>query len=177
MMEHDFDQSIGYMICNTSHVMQNAINDELRAQGVTYRQFQVLACLALTHGDASLGGIADRLGIESATLVGVLDRMERDGWIRRQPCVADRRKKIIRATEQVEPVWEKMMACVHRVRERALAGIAEEDYLAAWRLMERMQQNLGVASGSEAGGCSAPVETEPPQAAAEWTTAGVDAVE
>ena len=119
MIRYDFEQSIGYLVCTTSQALQNALNDELRNAGITFRQWQVLACVALL-GEPSQGDIADRLGIEGPTLVGVLDRMERDGWIRRHPCPTDRRKKIIRAT----------------------AGIKDRDYRTAWRVLEQMQENL-----------------------------------
>src|SRR5690554_203091 len=93
-------------------------------------------------GEASQGDIADRLGIESATLVGVLDRMERDGWIRRHPCVTDRRKKLIRGTARVKGVWKKMVDCAHRVRSRAIDGIDPADYQTVWKVLQRIQSNL-----------------------------------
>lgn len=145
VLEYDFDQSIGYVICNAWQALNHALNDELSAQGITFRQWQVLACLALMQ-EASQGDIADRLGIENATLVGVLDRMERDGWIRRHPCPNDRRKKLIRATRKVEPVWAKMVQCAHRVRQRATSGVDPEDFATACAVLRRIQQNLDGAS-------------------------------
>lgn len=154
IIEYDFERSIGYLVCCTSQALQNALNVELREQGITFRQWQVLACIALL-GEPTQTQIADRLGIETATLVGVLDRMERDGWIGRYPCPADRRKKIIRATEQVRPVWEKMARCGRRVRQRASRGISASDLAIVWRVLERVQENLAArlrkATGPEKG--------------------------
>ena len=142
MIEYDFEQSIGYLVCSTSQAFQNALNEELRVQGITFRQWQVLACLALLGESASQAEIADLLRIERATLVGVLDRMERDGWIARRPCPDDRRKKRVRPTRQVKSVWRTMVGCAHRVRNRAIEGIDEEEYRIAWRVIERMRENL-----------------------------------
>jgi MarR family transcriptional regulator for hemolysin len=141
VLEYDFDQSIGYVICNAWQALQQALNEELSAQGITFRQWQVLACLALMQ-EAAQGDIAERLGIENATLVGVLDRMERDGWIRRHPCPADRRKKLIRATRKVEPVWAKMVQCAHRVRQRAISGVDAKDFATACEVLRQIQRNL-----------------------------------
>lgn len=141
MIHYDFQKSIGYLVCTSSQALQNALNDELRDAGITFRQWQVLACVAKL-GEPTQGDIAEWLAIEGPTLVGVLDRMERDGWIRRHPCPTDRRKKIIRATEQVRPVWERMIECAHRVRDRATAGIKDRDFRVAWRVLEQLQENL-----------------------------------
>jgi MarR family transcriptional regulator for hemolysin len=142
VIRYDFDESIGYLVCTTSLALQKALNDELRSQGITFRQWQVLACLALMGEEVSLADIADRLGLESATLVGVLDRMERDGWIRRVPCPNDRRKKWIQSTRQVIPVWDRMVECARRVRDRATDGIPAGDLKTAWRVLETVQSNL-----------------------------------
>lgn len=148
MIEYDFHQSVGYLVCGLSQSLQNALNDQLRRHGITFRQWQVLACLALSK-EASQGDLAEQLGIEGATLVGVLDRMERDGWIRRHPCPLDRRKKIIRVTEQVAPIWATIVQCAHRVRHIATADISSEDLATTFRVLEKMWANLGAADGKD----------------------------
>ena len=47
MLEYDFENSVGFWICQSSNVFQRAFNEELAPQGVTFRQAQVLGCLAL----------------------------------------------------------------------------------------------------------------------------------
>ena len=80
--------------------------------------------------------------IEAPTLAGILDRMERDGWIIRQPCPSDRRKKIVRPTQQVEPFWSKMVACARRVRARATKGLSPEEIEQLKKLLAVIQGNL-----------------------------------
>ena len=68
--------------------------------------------------------------------------MERDGWIQRIPDENDRRKKLIRVTEQVEPVWAKMVQCALRVRATATEGFSEDEVDAVRTLLGRMRANL-----------------------------------
>src|SRR5688572_12651091 len=77
VLEYDFNASSGHWICMTAHLYTRAINEELAPRGITYRQWQVLGCLAM-WGDLSQVELADRMNIEPASLVPVLDRMERD---------------------------------------------------------------------------------------------------
>src|SRR5438309_7039654 len=99
MLQYDFENSIGYWIFAAAHELARALNEELAAHGITFRQWEVLALLSL-KGEQSQSELAERMRIEAPTLVGVLDRMERDGWILRALDATDRRKKLIRPTAQ-----------------------------------------------------------------------------
>jgi MarR family transcriptional regulator for hemolysin len=80
--------------------------------------------------------------VEPPTLVGILDRMERDGWISRHNCPSDRRKNLIRANKAAEPVWEKIVACAMRVRERAAQGLSDDQLATLRKLLCRINENL-----------------------------------
>jgi MarR family transcriptional regulator for hemolysin len=80
--------------------------------------------------------------VEPPTLVGILDRMERDGLIARHNCPTDRRKNLIRASEAAKPVWEKIVQCALRVREQATAGLSERQLATLKKLLRRVDKNL-----------------------------------
>jgi DNA-binding MarR family transcriptional regulator len=58
-----------------------------------------IECLDLIgrHGPLSPGDLGRRTGLHPATLTGILDRLERGGWITREPSPADRRSVQLRA--------------------------------------------------------------------------------
>ena len=142
MLQYDFDESVGYWICMTSHALRRALNAELARERITLRQWEVLAWLAHS-GEQSQCELAERLGVEAPTLAGILARMERDGWVVRQACAGDRRKKLLRATAQAESVWGRMAECARRVRERAIEGLTAEELLFLKSACERIRRNLG----------------------------------
>jgi len=145
VLEYDFENSVGFWICQTSHALQRAFNEELAPQGVTYRQAQVFGCLAL-EGQLSQTDLAERMGIEPPTLVGILDRMERDGWIRRDGDKTDRRRKFIQATPAAKPVWTKIVAVAKRVRSRATRGMTAAQLAQLKKLLTQVQANLAEAA-------------------------------
>ncbi len=151
MLQYEFEESMGYWICSTSHAFRRALNTELEKEGITFRQWEVLAWLAF-EGGLSQVELAERLGIEAPTLVGILDRMERDGWLERYSCSNDRRRKRIRATEKVEPVWAKMVDCARRVRAIARAGLSEEELDILKSVCERIRANLEHSAGETKAG-------------------------
>ena len=148
MLQYDFDQSIGYWVFSTAHEIYRAMNEELAAHGITYRQWEVLAWLS-HGGEQSQTALAECMRIEPPTLVGVLDRMERDGWIERAPVEGDRRKKQIRATPKVAPLWAKMVACAHRVRARAAGDLAPEQLDALRETLATLRSNLAQTRGAD----------------------------
>lgn len=145
MLEYDFENSVGYWVCQASNVLQRAFNEELAPQGVTFRQAQVLSCLAL-EGRLSQTELADRMRIEPPTVVGILDRMERDGWIRRSGDATDRRRKLVEATPAAKPAWNKIVAAAKRVRSRATRGMTPTQLNQLKKLLNLVQTNLQPAS-------------------------------
>ncbi len=141
MLQFDFERSVGYWVFATAHEMGCAMNEELQAHGITYRQWEVLAWISYM-GELSQTDLAERMGIEAPTLVGVLDRMERDGWIQRIQSETDRRKKLIRPTERVAPVWAETVTCALRVRARATKGLSDEQLRSLRDILAAIRQNL-----------------------------------
>jgi MarR family transcriptional regulator for hemolysin len=140
-LHFDFEQSIGYWMTTATQAYHRAVCDELAPHGITYRQSMVLGWLAV-EGELSQAELAAKMMVEPPTLVGILDRMERDGWIARHNCPFDRRKKIIRATLAAEPVWERIVECASRVREQATAGLSERQLATLKKLLSRVQENV-----------------------------------
>ena len=91
MLRYDFENSVGYWVCMTSHAIRRSLSVRLAEEGITLRQWEVLAWLAC-DGEVSQAELAECMGIEPPTLAGVLRRMERDGWLSRRCCENDRRR-------------------------------------------------------------------------------------
>ena len=141
MLHYDFGESLGCWLTFATHTYHRAVSDELAPHGITYRQSMVLGWLA-HEGELSQTDLASKMMVEPPTLVGILDRMERDGWITRHNCPSDRRKKIIRPNPAAEPVWDKIVECALRVRGRATEGMSESELATLKRLLVQVQSNL-----------------------------------
>ena len=142
MLAYDFDESVGCWVVMTAHVLRRALDTELTRENITFRQWEVLACLSLA-GEQTQVELAEKLGIEAPTLAGVLARMERDGWLDRHSCPEDRRKKRIRPTLKAEEVWNRTVSCCKDVRARATREISADDLQTLKRTCEKIRENLG----------------------------------
>lgn len=143
MLENDFRERVGYWVHITAHQYERVMNAELLSSGVTYRQCQVLAWLAL-DGALSQVELADRMNVEPPTVVRVLDGMERQGLVVRRPAEADRRRNVVMPLPKAQPIWEKIMQCADRVNERAMLGLSAEQEETLRHLLTIVHQNLTI---------------------------------
>lgn len=142
MLKYDYQDSIIYWVVTTSHLLQRTINDELAPLGVTFRQAEVLAYLAMEGGTLSQAELARRMQVAAPTLGGIVARMERDGWIVRQASRDDRRMVLLSPTRRVEPLWEHMREAGLRVRARATRGLSPERVRMVLDTLTMVQDNL-----------------------------------
>lgn len=148
MLRYDFEESLIYWVCTTAQAMEKAINEELASHNITYRQWQALGWLVF-EGELSQCELAERMRVEPPTLAGIVERMERDGWIERVPCPDDRRRKLLRPTGRVEPVWETIAAAARRVRSRAAEGFDEAERRRLMAALEQIRANLSAPALAE----------------------------
>jgi MarR family transcriptional regulator, transcriptional regulator for hemolysin len=141
VLEYEWESSIGYWVCTTSHALRRALSTELGEEGMTFRQWEVLAWLS-ANGNLSQAEMAECMQIEPHTLAGVLRRMERDGWLDRKCCEHDRRKNMIVPTEKAEEVWVRAVECCHRVRDRAVEGLSETELEQFKQTCEKVRATL-----------------------------------
>ena len=151
MLEYDFEESVGYWICMSAHLFERAMNEQLASQGITYRHVQVLGWLALV-GNLSQTELADRMNIEPPTLVGILDRMEAQGWLAREADPEDRRRKIITPLPKAQQAWSKITASARRIRAQAVAGLDEHQVRTLKELLSVVRENLEAQSRARVAG-------------------------
>jgi MarR family transcriptional regulator, transcriptional regulator for hemolysin len=104
----------------------------------------VLAWLALEK-ELSQIELASRMDIEPATLVRVLDRMQRDELISRTGSLEDRRRNVIRPLGNAKPLWKKITATAERVREQVTQGLTARQIATFKDVCKVIQANLQVA--------------------------------
>src|SRR5712691_6633712 len=82
-----------------------------------------LDCLDLiaSHGPLSPSALARRAGLHPATMTGILDRLERGGWIARERDPADRRGVVVRLAPGRNAVVLRLYAGMNEAMDRICA--------------------------------------------------------
>lgn len=67
------------------------------------------------------------IGLDTSTMVGVVERLEPAGLVRRGSTRADRRVRRLTLTEEGQSVMAKMQPMVNRAQEKILASLSKTD--------------------------------------------------
>ena len=93
-----------------------------------------LECLDMIarHGPFTPSTLAQRAGLHPATMTGVIDRLERDGWVARERDPADRRAVLVRALPERLTELVRLYSGMNRSVDEICAryGSAELDLIA-----------------------------------------------
>lgn len=146
MIRYDFENSMGFVVNMTAKAFQRSFDIELRKNvGVSLSQWRVVGALVMQPG-LTQKEIADKVGIEGATLVPILDRMEKEGLLKRKPDSSDRRVNRIYLTQKADSLWESMVECALRIRKSSTKNISESDIQTTLETLRKISQNLALFS-------------------------------
>src|ERR1700730_337939 len=79
------------------------------------------------YGPLSPSALARRAGLHPATMTGILDRLERGGWIVRERDPSDRRAVVIRARRERYAELMRLYAGMNRSINKLLADYADSE--------------------------------------------------
>lgn len=144
MKKFDYENSFGFVIYSASKMMQKAFDLELRNKtGINLVQSKVIFALNMQSGPTQRE-LADKIGVESPTLVPIIDKMEQDGYVKRKLDSKDRRIKRIYSTAKADSMWDSMMECAAQIRKTAIRDLSESEIKSALGVVKKMTENLAV---------------------------------
>src|SRR4051812_6497106 len=105
-------------------------------------------CLDLInrHGPLSPSALARRAGLHPATMTGILDRLERGGWIARDRDPADRRAVVIRALRERNAEIYARFAGMNGRMDELCAGYDETELTLLASFLDRVTEAGRIAS-------------------------------
>jgi MarR family transcriptional regulator for hemolysin len=108
---------------------------------MTLRVSRVLLLVASYHGlnQRQLGALAD---FDPATFVGVLDRLESEGWIQRISDPKDRRAHPIVLTNRAEPLVDRIRTAIRSTVVDVLRDVPGEERASMLRNLHQISRSL-----------------------------------
>lgn len=135
-------------LSKVSRRMRTAFNADLSARGLTLARARVLMCLRRVDC-ITQSALAVELGVEGATLVRLLDGMQKQDLVERRAVDGDRRAKHVVLTPHGAVQAEIVETLAETLRRDVLAGTAQADLEAGLRVLDQMAQNIRAGSEDE----------------------------
>ena len=94
------NDDVGYMLKKVNDRIHIQADANLKECGLTFSQMRVLMVLRKNGGQVSQKMIEEELGVAHPTVVGIVSRLEKNGFVSCYMDPADRRSKIVCETEK-----------------------------------------------------------------------------
>ncbi len=148
MLMPDPDATVGFLLHDVSRLIRAHFDQRAQSMGLTRAQWRVLVHLAPRQG-INQRALAEILELDTVTLGRHIDRLERDGWLRRRADPADRRAWQLFLTETLQPTLDRMASLAIETNATALAGFSPEEQALLVAMLTRIKDNMAASSGRE----------------------------
>ncbi len=137
----DLDRYPTARIARLSRRLRLGFDELLQPFGLTSVQFAVLQRLAQKDGLVQ-AELSRRLAIEPATLTGILQRLERDGWVWRGCDPDNRRLQRVWLAEKARATMPELLKVQASRRRHVFAGFSPDDMALLEELLDRVEANV-----------------------------------
>ena len=143
-MKPELGHELTRAVMETADVFLREGQRLFRPHGITAAQYNVLSALVAAGEGISQRELGDVLVVDRSNVTGLVDRMEKAGWLRRTDDPADRRVYRVTLTPAGRRLWEKVSPAYEAVVVQVTDGLTEAQARAALKTLALLSK--GAAS-------------------------------
>jgi MarR family transcriptional regulator for hemolysin len=123
---------------STARSWRQALDRRLKDLGVGQAGWMAIATIAKAKAPLSQTELADRLAVETPTMVSMIDRLDKAGLVSRVGSETDRRVKLVVLTDAGTELFGKVKTEAEAFRKELLVGIDKKQLLLVTELLEAL---------------------------------------
>jgi MarR family transcriptional regulator for hemolysin len=135
----EIEERFSNALHNTARSWRQALDRRLKYLGISQAGWMTIAQAAKAARPLSQSEMADRLGVEGATMVAMVDRLVKAGLVVREPSQTDRRVKHIVLTDAGNRLYDRVRGEAEKFRGELLRHMDTAKVQEATRLLEELQ--------------------------------------
>lgn len=122
------DDRLIYLVFTAQQKLRTYLKNAMSESGVTITPAQsaILFLLKKKNGQ-TMSGLSSVLSLDNSTLTGLVDRLERAGFVRRNAGTADRRASHVFITDSGGEEIERARIVIRRVNDRIREDFTDEE--------------------------------------------------
>lgn len=140
-LDIDWELRLGFLIHDVSRLRRSAFDRSLKSMNVTRSQWWVLAYLSRADG-MTQSQLAEELDLGKVAIGGLIDRLEKSGFVRRDADAVDRRVNRVFLEPKSQALVTKLRKINHRFNQQILAGLTITNLEATAKTLASMKRNL-----------------------------------
>ncbi len=138
----DKPKSIGLYIKLINHIMTASMNTCLRRFDLTFSQMELLHLLRRNGGIMKQKTIEDTYGVKHTSVIGILQRMEKKGFLTVSVDPDDRRRRIVMLTEDTSNFFEEAERLRDDMELKLTQALSPDEYTELFTLLQKLYHNL-----------------------------------
>ena len=133
-------ETFGHLLHGTARTWRQKLDERLKPMGLSQAKWRTLMHLSLSQDALTQAEIAGRLGVEEPTVVNLLHRLEKEGWITRNSSPHDRRCNMVLLGRRAQRVIAQITATADKLRHELLADIPQADLQTCMKVLARVRE-------------------------------------
>ena len=98
------------------------------------------------EGGLSIGELSEHLGLACSTVSGIVDRLERDGWLQRNRGTSDRRRVKVELTEKAEALFSQSVIDTEDFWLTTIGRLTDEEQATLVHSLRRLREVMEAPS-------------------------------
>ena len=141
----DLEERFSNALHGSARSWRQALDRRLKYLGMSQASWMTIAVAAKARTPLSQSELADRLAVEGATMVAMVDRLVKAGLVVREPSTTDRRIKHVVITAAGYGLYETVKTQAAAVRKDLLSNIDHKHLETATEVLEALQRLIDAA--------------------------------
>lgn len=123
----ELKECINFLLTTSQHTVFQYLNQQLAPYDITPSQYGVLNCLWISGGTCLPRQIAEMLCLETSTVSGILDRMQKKELIDRNINTENRREILVIITPKGAALEKPVLEVIDKMNEVVLQDFTPEE--------------------------------------------------
>lgn len=136
------EQKVGYYIKSINDKIKTQADYNLQSNGLTLSQSRVLSFLHRSGGQATQKGIEDDLQVSHPTVVGLVKRMEKHGFLITFFDSKNGRNKIAKLTPKAVLLGNNMASVIDTQEDQMLKGLSKDERKQFFHCLSVIYKNI-----------------------------------
>ncbi|HDG1673758.1 TPA: MarR family transcriptional regulator [Kluyvera cryocrescens] len=134
--------NFSHLLYLTAHHWRLAVNRRLKDLGMSQATWVAVAAIARHEQPLSQTELAQELGVESATVVPLINKLVDLGLVERVITERDKRKRLLVATEKGRELFHQVKSVADELREEILTVITPEEQEKTYEVLLKLLREV-----------------------------------
>lgn len=135
-------RDIGPLIKMLNDKLKASADASLKKSGLTFSQTIVMEFVHSQGGQTTQKEIEEHMGVAHPTIVGIVSRLEKNGFLACYVDESNRRNKIVRETDKALKMSKIMQSERAKTERQLIKGLSNEELNELRRMLRKIYENI-----------------------------------